>query len=101
MNLNFCKKLICYKNKTLARLSYYDSFNLQKMILYTKELVNLKSIYVKDYIDECNTYSYTEDGQPEDAHDHCINSCQYAWLPYKSRIGDMDAIKQIIKDAYD
>lgn len=53
MNLNFCKKLICYKNKTLARLSYYDSFNLQKMILYTKELVNLKSIYVKDYIDEC------------------------------------------------
>lgn len=54
-----------------------------------------------DYIDECNTYSYTEDGQPEDGHDHCINSCQYAWLPYKSRIGDMDAIKQIIKDAYD
>ena len=54
-----------------------------------------------DYIDECNTYSYTDDGQPEDAHDHCINSCQYAWLPYKSRIGDMDAIKQIIKDAYD
>lgn len=54
-----------------------------------------------DYIDECNTYSYTEDGQPEDGHDHCINSCQYAWLPHKSRIGDMDAIKQIIKDAYD
>lgn len=54
-----------------------------------------------DYIDECNAYSYTEDGQPEDGHDHCINSCQYAWLPYKSRIGDMDAIKQIIKDAYD
>lgn len=54
-----------------------------------------------DYIDECNTYSYTEDGQPEDAHDHCINACQYAWLPYKSKIGDIDAIKQIIKDAYD
>lgn len=54
-----------------------------------------------DYIDECNTYSYTEDGQPEDGHDHVINACQYAWLPYKSKIGDMDAIKQIIKDAYD
>ena len=54
-----------------------------------------------DYIDECNTYSYTEDGQPEDGHDHCINACQYAWLPHKARIGDMDAIKQIIKDAYD
>lgn len=54
-----------------------------------------------DYIDECNKYSYTEDGQPEDAHDHCINACQYAWLPYKSKIGDMESIKQIIKDAYD
>lgn len=54
-----------------------------------------------DYIEECNTYSYTEDGQPEDRHDHCINACQYAWLPYKAKIGDMDAIKQIIKDAYD
>ena len=54
-----------------------------------------------DYIDECNTYSYTESGQPEDMHDHCINSCQYAWLPYKSRIGDIDAIKAMIKDAYD
>ena len=54
-----------------------------------------------DYIDECNKYSYTEDGQPEDAHDHCINACQYAWLPYKAKIGDIDAIKQIIKDAYD
>ena len=54
-----------------------------------------------DYIDECNTYSYTEDGQPEDGHDHTINSCQYAWLPYKSRIGDFEAIKQMIKDADD
>lgn len=54
-----------------------------------------------DYIEECNTYSYTEDGQPEDGHDHCINACQYAWLPYKAKIGDMEAIKQIIKDAYD
>ena len=54
-----------------------------------------------DYIDECNTYSYTEDGQPEDGHDHTINSCQYAWLPYKSRIGDFESIKQMIKDADD
>ena len=54
-----------------------------------------------DYIDECNTYSYTEEGLPEDGHDHVINACQYAWLPHKARIGDMEAIKQIIKDAYD
>lgn len=54
-----------------------------------------------DYIEECNAYSYTEDGLPEDGHDHVINACQYAWLPYKAKIGDMDAIKQVIKDAYD
>ena len=55
----------------------------------------------QDYIEECNTYSYTEEGQPEDGHDHVINACQYAWLPHKSKIGDMQAIKQVIKDAYD
>ena len=54
-----------------------------------------------DYIEECNTYSYTEEGLPEDGHDHCINACQYAWLPHKAKIGDMEAIKQIINDAYD
>lgn len=41
------------------------------------------------YIAEMNTYSWREDkdNTPEDAHDHMINAVQYAWIPYKSRIG--------------
>lgn len=27
--------------------------------------------------------------EPEDGNDHCINSCQYAWLPFKSLIGSV------------
>ena len=53
----------------------------------------------KDYIDECNVYSYTEDGKLEDANDHSIQGCQYGWLPYKKMIGDWSIIKQLIKDA--
>lgn len=53
----------------------------------------------KSYIDECNTYSYTEDGQLEDGHDHSIQGCQYAWLPFKKMIGNWDLIKIMIKDA--
>lgn len=39
-------------------------------------------------IDELNLYSWKEDKfEPEDGNDHCINSGQYAWLPYKDKIG--------------
>lgn len=81
------------KTKIITRIQ------LQQSWLQTKDFLVVDTC--TDYIDECNTYSYTEDGQPEDGHDHCINACQYAWLPYKAKIGDMDAIKQVIKDAYD
>ena len=53
----------------------------------------------KSYIDECNAYSYTEDGQLEDGHDHSIQGCQYAWLPFKKMIGNWDLIQIMIKDA--
>ena len=53
-----------------------------------------------DYIGELNTYSYDENNQPEDGHDHNINACQYAWLPFKKMIGDIKAISEVIKDAY-
>ena len=34
-------------------------------------------------------YSWDEEkvNTPEDGHDHCVNSSQYAWLPYKGIIG--------------
>ena len=54
-----------------------------------------------DYVGELNTYSYDEKNQPEDGHDHNINATQYAFLPYKKLIGDIKAISEVIKDAYD
>ena len=53
-----------------------------------------------DYVGELNTYSYDDKNQPEDGHDHNINACQYAWLPFKKMIGDIKAISEVIKDAY-
>ena len=53
-----------------------------------------------DYVGELNTYSYDENNQPEDGHDHNINATQYAFLPYKKLIGDIKAISEVIKDAY-
>lgn len=81
------------KTKIITRIQ------LQQSWMHTGDFLVVNTC--TDYIDECNTYSYTEEGLPEDGHDHVINACQYAWLPYKSKIGDMDAIKQIIKDADD
>lgn len=42
-----------------------------------------------NYINELETYSWDEskDSTPEDGNDHMINSVQYAWLPYKQKIG--------------
>lgn len=55
----------------------------------------------KAYINELDTYSYDETGQPEDGNDHSINGCQYAWLPFKDKIGDWSLIKELIKGADD
>ncbi|MBL1125784.1 terminase [Streptococcus suis] len=40
------------------------------------------------HINELETYAWKEDkDEPEDASDHTINACQYAWLPYTTLIG--------------
>lgn len=41
------------------------------------------------YITELERYSWREDrdNEPEDSNDHMINSVQYAFIPYKSKIG--------------
>lgn len=43
----------------------------------------------KSYIAELNSYSWREDkdNEPEDKNDHMINSVQYAFIPYKGKIG--------------
>ena len=50
------------------------------------------NFYVLDtcptYISELETYSWKEDkdNTPEDGHDHMVNSVQYGWIPYQSKI---------------
>lgn len=43
----------------------------------------------RNYINELETYSWQEDkdNTPEDGNDHMINSVQYAWIPYRDKIG--------------
>ena len=43
----------------------------------------------ENYISELDTYSWREDADetPEDGNDHMVNSTQYAWIPYKDKIG--------------
>ncbi len=42
-----------------------------------------------EYCSEMEKYSWKEDKdqEPEDGHDHMVNSVQYGWIPYKEEIG--------------
>lgn len=70
-----------------------DGDNIEKAVLHLQnawfaagDFLVLESC--RNYISELNTYSWKEDkDEPEDGHDHCINSCQYAWLPIVEFIG--------------
>ena len=69
----------------------------------TQSWLNTNDFYILDtckgYLEECDVYSYKEDGTLEDGNDHHIQGCQYAWLPYKLLIGNWNVITQVIKDA--
>lgn len=42
-----------------------------------------------EHIRELETYSWKEDKyEPEDSNDHTINSSQYAWIPFRTKIGN-------------
>lgn len=63
-----------------------DRIHMQSAWLATGDFLIL-DICV-NYISELNIYSWKENKyEPEDGHDHCINSVQYAFLPYKDKIG--------------
>jgi len=65
-----------------------DRIHLQNAWLAAGDFLIVRNC--KHYIDELNIYSWKDDKyEPEDGHDHCINSCQYAWLPYKDKIGSV------------
>lgn len=90
-----CQK---YKRLTGCIYNFIPAFKRTKII----DRIHLQSAWMaagdflvldhcKNYIAELNIYSWKEDKyEPEDGHDHCINSCQYAWLPYKSEIGSVN-----------
>lgn len=89
-----CQK---YKRLTGCIYNFISAFKKTKII----DRIHLQSAWLaagdflvidscKNYITEMNIYSWKEDKyEPEDGNDHCINSCQYAWLPYKSMIGSV------------
>lgn len=79
------------KTKNLTRVQLQQSwFNTNDFFIVDN---------CKDYIAECNAYSFDDKGQLEDANDHSIQGCQYAWLPFKKKIGNWEIIKSLIKDA--
>ena len=45
--------------------------------------------HCRSYIHELEVYSWKEDkdNEPEDKNDHMVNSVQYGWLPYETKIG--------------
>lgn len=95
-----CQK---YKRLTGCIYNFIPAFKKTKII----DRIHLQSAWLaagdflvlghcKNYIAEMNIYSWKEDShsstrpyEPEDGHDHCINSCQYAWLPFKNLIGNV------------
>lgn len=57
------------------------------------EVEQIPNMYIlnhcKEYVKELNKYSWDEekDNEPEDGNDHMVNAVQYAFLPYKEKIG--------------
>ena len=93
---------------TLTELRKWKRANPQSMYLFENSYKKLRNIdrielqlgwfgqgvfFVLDtctpYLRELSVYSWDEskDSTPEDGNDHCIQACQYAWLPYKDKIG--------------
>lgn len=65
-----------------------DRIHLQSAWLAAGDFYVLE--HCKEYAGELNIYSWKEDkAEPEDGNDHLINSCQYAWLPYRDKIGSV------------
>lgn len=89
-----CQK---FKHLTGSIYNFIPAFKKTKII----DRIHLQSAWLsagdflvldrcKNYISEMNIYSWKEDKyEPIDSNDHCINSVQYAFLPYKDKIGSV------------
>ena len=78
-------------NDAWKKMEIIDRINMQLGWLAYEE-DNDPCFYVLDtcpnYIHELEVHSWQEDkdNTPEDGHDHMVNSVQYAWIPYQSKI---------------
>lgn len=74
-------------NNAWKKMTVIDRINTQLGWFATGDFLILE--HCKNYISELDIYSWLEDkdSTPEDGHDHMVNSVQYAWIPYKTKIG--------------
>lgn len=80
-------------NNAWKQMQIIDRINTQLGWMASDDVAEIEPcFYVLDsctnYIGELETYSWLEDkdNTPEDGHDHMVNSVQYAWIPYQSKI---------------
>lgn len=74
-------------NAAHKKVKIIDRINLQLGWLHTGNYLVLSSC--PEHIKELESYSWREDrdNEPEDRNDHTINAAQYAWIPYRNKIG--------------
>ena len=86
-----------YKRNNPCIYMFNDAWKAKMLII---DRINTQLGWFKDdcyfivdtctnYCDELDVYSWKEDkdNEPEDGNDHMVNSCQYSWIPYVSKIG--------------
>lgn len=91
------KEFAKYKRQTGCIYVFNSAWKAKMLII---DRINTQLGWFKDdcyfivdtcinYCDELDVYSWKEDkdNEPEDGNDHMVNSCQYSWIPYVSKIG--------------
>lgn len=80
-------------NDAWKQMEIIDRINAQLGWMAFDDTTGIEpNFYVLDtcptYISELETYSWKEDkdNTPEDGRDHMVNSVQYGWIPYQSKI---------------
>lgn len=88
------KECLYLFNNAYKKVEIIDRINLQLgWMSYDDENIKQPLYYVLNtcinYINEMEVYSWMEDkdNTPEDANDHMVNSVQYSWIPYRTKIG--------------
>lgn len=74
------------KTTIMNRVNLMNSWIKSKHYLVVDQCKNL--------INEHKIWVYNEKGEPMDGNDHSINSSQYAWLPFKTKIGVSNETKR-------